>query len=395
MATIVLDKVKQIWESQILQNPSGAFEYSKYANSKLDLHAYIADGIRKLPYKYQPGQEWYKWIPGRSPLSTTPQVALAVILYLSTLFIGREFMKGRKPFKFATLFQIHNLLLSSASGLLLVLMLIEIVPIVFKNGFFYAICDKRSWTPRLETYYIVNYLFKYWELADTLFLVVKKKPLAFLHVYHHSATAVLCYTQLHGGTSISWTVITLNLLVHVIMYYYYWATAAGYKIWWKRYVTVMQISQFILDLGLVYFGTINHFAYKHNKPCVGDCAGSEFAALQGCAILSSYLVLFISFYRKTYKKASTKSEIKNAISANGKTSAEVKSQQLNGNNKNVNNHQQDAVGKQIRNRIRGQSISNAAIAADSLFDETCGPAGVNKPDSRNGSGFNTPVSAMK
>lgn len=71
MATIVLDKVKQIWESQILQNPSGAFEYSKYANSKLDLHAYIADGIRKLPYKYQPGQEWYKWIPGRSPLSTS------------------------------------------------------------------------------------------------------------------------------------------------------------------------------------------------------------------------------------------------------------------------------------------------------------------------------------
>lgn len=39
------------------------------------------------------------------------------------------------------------------------------------------------------------------------------------------------------------------------MYYYYWATAAGYKIWWKRYVTVLQITQFILDLGLVYFGS--------------------------------------------------------------------------------------------------------------------------------------------
>lgn len=215
-----------------------------------------------------------------------------------------------------------------------------------------------------------------------------------------------------GGTSISWTVITLNLLVHVIMYYYYWATAAGYKIWWKRYVTVMQITQFILDLGLVYFGSkrdlllpllfldtdvsvsffpyssftaINHFAYKHNKPCVGDCAGSEFAALQGCAILSSYLVLFISFYRKTYKKEATKSELKNAMTANGKTSSEAKAT-LNG--KKVN-------GKAVQNRARSQSIHNAALAADSLFDETCGPAGVNKPDSRNGSGFNTPVSAMK
>ena len=39
------------------------------------------------------------------------------------------------------------------------------------------------------------------------------------------------------------------------MYYYYWATAAGYKIWWKRYVTVFQIAQFVIDLGMVYFGS--------------------------------------------------------------------------------------------------------------------------------------------
>lgn len=265
MASLI-DSFKQIFESKILQNPSGAFEYSKYANTKLDLHSYIADGIRSLPVKYQPGEEWYKWIPGKSPLSTSecreqrraatsearsaslllllllshtvylpiactcwpctapllflaaPQVALAVVLYLSTLFVGRQLMKGRKPYsacisillslshspppphlpsfmvcsiptncwfsncsilihsfrllvatrfsiiliafdthslylnlylylhgmtlcrygttlyshtrrcppEFATLFQIHNLLLSSASGLLLTLMLIEV-----------------------------------------------------------------------------------------------------------------------------------------------------------------------------------------------------------------------------------------------------------------------------
>ena len=149
----------------------------------------------------------------------------------------------------------------------------QIVPIIYTHGLFHAICNTKSWTSRLETYYIYNYLFKYWELLDTMFLVVKKKPLgesiriaidsrkgltcraAFLHVYHHAATAILCYTQLHGATSISWVVITLNLFVHVIMYYYYWATAAKYKIWWKRYVTVIQIAQFVIDLGMVYFGS--------------------------------------------------------------------------------------------------------------------------------------------
>jgi hypothetical protein len=34
---------------------------------------------------------------------------------------------------------------------------------------------------------------------------------------------------------------------------------------------------------------------------MGSCAGTETSALFGCALLSSYLVLFINFYRITYQ----------------------------------------------------------------------------------------------
>ena len=37
-------------------------------------------------------------------------------------------------------------------------------------------------------------------------------------------------------------------------------------------------------------------------PNAGNCAGEEFAAFAGMGIISSYLVLFISFYFATYKK---------------------------------------------------------------------------------------------
>ncbi|KAJ3988590.1 GNS1/SUR4 membrane protein [Lentinula detonsa] len=259
------------------------------------------------------------FIPGKTPLSTNTEVVTALASYLVIIFGIQAYKKNRQPQKLNTLFQAHNVILSSGSFLLLLLMLEEILPIAWKNGVYFGICASEAWTPRMEFYYMVNYYFKYLELLDTVFLAYKKKPLAFLHVFHHSATALLCYSQLGGKTSISWTVITLNLTVHVLMYYYYYATAGGKRIWWKKYLTSMQIVQFIIDLFIVYFGTWQHFAFRYQShlPHVGDCAGSESAALFGCGLLTSYLGLFINFYIQTYKKPAKGSKATNGH-ANGK-----------------------------------------------------------------------------
>ncbi|TFK41157.1 fatty acid elongase [Crucibulum laeve] len=280
--------------------------------------------LAAIPYRLP--RHLYSYVEGVTPLSTTTSVTTALVSYLAVVFGVQAVMKNQQPHKLTTLFQIHNVILSSGSFLLLALMLEEIVPIMWKNGLHYALCADDAWTPRMEFYYMINYYFKYLELLDTVFLALKKKPLQFLHVFHHSATALLCYTQLNGKTSISWAVITLNLAVHVVMYYYYYATAGGARFWWKKYLTTMQIVQFVIDLVVVYFGTYEHFAasYYHHLPHLGNCAGSEGAALFGCGLLTMYLGLFINFYFQTYKKPAAKKA--NGVvngHANGKANGNV------------------------------------------------------------------------
>lgn len=62
------------------------------------------------------------------------------------------------------------------------------------------------------------------------------------------------------------------------------------------------------DAGFVYFASYTYFTTKYfpYMPNKGPCAGEEFAAFAGMAILSSYLLLFISFYLATYKRSGQK-----------------------------------------------------------------------------------------
>lgn len=250
----------------------------------------------------------FEFIPGQLPLSTLPEVLAAITTYYVVIFGGRSVLSGSKPFKLNFLFQLHNIFLTTASLLLLILMAEQLIPMISRNGLYYAICNIGAWTQPMVTLYYLNYLIKFVEFIDTIFLVLKHKNLTFLHTYHHGATALLCYTQLVGETSISWVVISMNLGVHVVMYFYYFLAARGIRVWWKEWVTRFQIMQFILDIGFIYFAVYQKAAHLFfpSLPHCGDCVGSTTATFSGCAIISSYLILFVSFYIEVYRHKGTK-----------------------------------------------------------------------------------------
>lgn len=243
-----------------------------------------------------------------TPLSTVPPVAFGLVAYLTIVFGLREFMRSRDKFELKTAFIVHNFLLTLGSLTLLLLLSELVFPMLWNHGIFYAICDSAAYEDgRLQFVYYLNYLSKYWELADTVFLVLQKKELKFLHVYHHSLTMVLCVTQLRGYAAVQWVPILLNVFVHVVMYYYYFLTASGTKpkdIWWRQWVTTTQIIQFVLDLIACYFALYTKYSENSDWPTYGKCHGDINAGWWGCFLLSSYLYLFIDFFYNNYIKGS-------------------------------------------------------------------------------------------
>lgn len=102
---------------------------------------------------------------------------MTCVTYFLVIFGGRFLMKNVPAFKLQAPFMIHNFLLTAVSGILLVLMVEQIFPIFYNHGLMAAICADATWTQPLELLYYLNYLVKYWELIDTIFLVLKKKNL--------------------------------------------------------------------------------------------------------------------------------------------------------------------------------------------------------------------------
>ena len=135
---------------------------------------------------------------------------------------------------------------------------------------------------------------------DTVFFVLRKKnrQITVLHIIHHSVMPFTVYCAIKfAPTSTTYMTATLNAFVHACMYsYYYIASDKRYESWtWtKKYITLIQLVQFVLVLAqacqLLYLipnGTCGH-------PMI-------YAVLQ--FIESSYfLYSFSSFYIHNYVK---------------------------------------------------------------------------------------------
>jgi len=143
-------------------------------------------------------------------------------------------------------------------------------------------------------WFYVFYLSKPYEFVDTYIQILKKKDLNFLHVWHHCTTFLLVWVTMVQEMNIQWVSISANCFVHIWMYYYYFSVSMKMEVWWKRYLTLLQIIQFVITSAINIYWLVGYFV---DWKCRGTIWGFSF----GFYVINSFLILFIQFYQQSYK----------------------------------------------------------------------------------------------
>ena len=145
-----------------------------------------------------------------------------------------------------------------------------------------------------------------------MFLVLAKKPVIFLHWYHHFTVLLYCWHAYATRSSTGLYFTAMNYGVHALMYYYFALTAMGYKPWWSGVVTTLQISQ--MFVGVAVCAAVYYFRDMQGLSC--HVAQDNFIA--AVAMYISYAVLFCAFAVERYCRPAKKGEGKKVAAKGAK-----------------------------------------------------------------------------
>eukprot|EP01067_Filipodium_phascolosomae_P005645 Filipodium_phascolosomae@DN3726_c0_g1_i1.p1 len=208
-------------------------------------------------------------------------------LYGPIIYGLQRYMKNRPPMNLKWAAFSWNITLSILSGIGAVVLLIDNP---WQHSLMYL--KELEFVPTRRLVTVIFALTKCVEYGDTLFLVLKKRPVIFLHFYHHVTVALFCMYAQMRDVGFCHNFALFNVIVHTIMYFYYALTCIyrRNKIlgFFRPYITIIQLVQMFYGMGFsmaAYFYVPEHEKYV-TKLSIG--------------LYLSYALLFAHFYVKNY-----------------------------------------------------------------------------------------------
>lgn len=221
------------------------------------------------------------------------------IFYFFVCFVGPKIMKNREAFDLKYPLALWNLLLSLFSFYGVLRMVPHTIYRISTVSFEETICENIYSAFGGGAVGLASTLFclsKVPELLDTVFIVLRKKPLIFLHWYHHITVMLYCWLTFNTLASNGLYFVTMNYTVHAIMYFYFFLQALkAVPKWFPAWtITLLQIGQMFAGtflVGVTWYYKINGGA--HFAP--NECNTNYTALVSGSLIYSTYLILFVQF----------------------------------------------------------------------------------------------------
>ncbi|KAM9958241.1 hypothetical protein ACTFIW_001102 [Dictyostelium discoideum] len=256
----------------------------------------------------------FRWESGVTPLSSYVFPFSTSVIYVLVIFALQAIMKNKKGMVLKGFSIIHNINLIILSFSMMSGVMYAAYQQYLEQGAFSLVCEQSSQSVqgRIGFWIYIFYLSKYYELIDTVILALKKKPIIFLHIFHHMAMVPVTWQWLHDQWLVgSWWCTLVNSFIHVLMYYYYLQTTLGNQCWFKKYITKAQIVQFLTGTAMVSYW----FVIRDSENCQAPLS----PAIVSNTINSFFIILFGKFYYDSYKSNSRRQEkgINNQIACNG------------------------------------------------------------------------------
>lgn len=193
------------------------------------------------------------------------------LLYVFTIFGTKFAMRNRQPFSLFVPLNCWNLFLAVFSIVGSIKLTPEFFDTLFNKGFQDSYCKIHDFTSGNNGYWVWLFIVsKMFELVDTVFIVLRKKPLLFLHWYHHILTMIYAFYSYPISPGFNRWGIYLNFCVHAYMYTYYFLRSMKINVPGAvaKFVTTIQIWQFILSVMILFH--LCYLVFAQNVPCDGE-----------------------------------------------------------------------------------------------------------------------------
>ncbi|KAK1166572.1 elongation of very long chain fatty acids protein 6-like isoform X1 [Acipenser oxyrinchus oxyrinchus] len=224
-------------------------------------------------------------------------------LYAAVIFGGQQFMKERQKLELRKPLVLWSLSLAVFSIIGAVRTGWYMLYILDTSGFKQSVCDQSFYSGPVSKFWAYAFvLSKAPELGDTVFIVLRKQRLIFLHWYHHITVLLYSWYSYKDRVAGGGWFMTMNYLAWQLMYSYYAAAAACGCPPLAMLITTTQIAQMVM--GLVVSGLV--FFWMQDGRCFSYLDNILWASL----MYLSYLFLFLSFFYQTYIKGGSRSSKK-------------------------------------------------------------------------------------